>query len=192
MKRIAVLSIVLLLLANPARLVAKSPTLKIVIQGADLITPIEIRDPKVLANFQVWSGMGTYSNVPGFDPTTPSFIIDWSAGSTVDPSKALPRYEVSFSADWPNERLVYALSYAFDALTGRGYVYLPGKNDKNYELNVHTIIRRAEGKWFHSWAKWDSIAQQLIESRKREQSSITASGREPYLSKTGAALKRLV
>ena len=91
MKRIAVLSVVFLLLANPARLFAKGPTLKIVIQGADLTTPIEIRDKKVLADFDVWSGMGTYSNKPGFDPTTPSFIIDWARGPTAEPSRAVPR-----------------------------------------------------------------------------------------------------
>jgi hypothetical protein len=74
---------------------------------------------------------------------------------------------------------MYAVSYAFDAVTGEGYVYLPGKNDENYPLNVHTIIRRVEGKSFHSWNKWDGIAQQLIQSRRRKQSSNTASGIEP-------------
>jgi hypothetical protein len=179
MKRIAVLSVVFLSLANPAGLFAKGPTLKLMIQGADLTTPVEIRDRKVLSNFDVWSGMGTHSNKPGFDPTTPSFVIDWSQGPTAEPSKAVPRYEVLFYAARPNERVVYAVSYVFDAVTGEGYVYLPGKNDENYKLNVHSIIRHVEGKWFHSWGKWDSIAQQLMESRRRQQSSTIASGREP-------------
>ncbi len=74
---------------------------------------------------------------------------------------------------------MYTVAYAFDAVTGEGYVYLPGKNDENYKQNAHTIIRRVDGKWFHSWDKWDSIAQQLIHSREREQSSTTASGIEP-------------
>ena len=60
MKRIAAFSVVYLLLATPASLLAKAPTLKIVIQGADLATPIQITDGKVLANFQVLSGKGTY------------------------------------------------------------------------------------------------------------------------------------
>jgi hypothetical protein len=177
MKRIAALSVVYVLLATPASLLAKSPTLKIVIQGADLTTPIQITDGKVLANFQVFSGKGTYTNEPRLEE--PSFIIDWSEGPTVGPPKALPRYEILFYVDRHNERLVYAVSYAFDAVTGEGYVYLPGKNDENYALNVHTIIRRVEGKWFHSWAKWDSVAQQLIQSRKLQQSSTTASRIEP-------------
>jgi hypothetical protein len=174
MKLIAVLSVVSFLFVHPAQLLARSPTLKIVIRGADLTDAIEIRDRKTLADFEVWSGAGTYSNEPGFDPTAPSFIIDWSEGSIAEPSRALPRYEVLFYADRHNERLVYAVLYAFDPISGEGYVYLPGKKDQSYRLNVHTIIRRVEGKWFHAWAKWDNVAEQLIEWRKREQSSTTA------------------
>ena len=41
----------------------------------------------------------------------------------------------------PSERLIYVVSYAFDAATGHGYVYLPGRSDKGYYLNVGTILR---------------------------------------------------
>jgi hypothetical protein len=176
MKRIATLSVVYFLLATPASLLAKAPTLKIVIHGADLTTPIQITDEKVLANFKVFSGKGTYANEPRLEE--PSFIIDWSQGPTVEPPRSLPRYGILFYADRPNERLVYAVSYAFDAATGQGYVYLPGKNEENYALNVHTIIRGVEGNWFHSWLKWDSVAQQLIQCHRRKQST-TANRIEP-------------
>ena len=76
------------------------------IQGADLKTPVQISDGMLLANFQVLSGKGTYSNEPRLEE--PSFIIDWSQGPTVEPSKALPRYDILFYADRPNGRLVYA------------------------------------------------------------------------------------
>lgn len=142
-------------------------TLKIVIQGPDLTAPIQITDEKAVANFQVLAGKGTYANEPRLEE--PSFIIDWSRGPTIAPSKDLPHYEILFYGDRPNEHLVYTVSYAFDALNGNGYVYLPGRKDPGYELNVHTIIRRVEGHWFHSWDKWDRIAQRLIRSRVREQ-----------------------
>lgn len=177
MKSIVALSVVYALLATPASLLAKSPTLKIVIRGADLTTPLQIIDGKVLASFQVFSGKGTYANEPRLEE--PSFIIDWSKGPTAEPPETLPRYEILFYVDRHDERLVYAVTYAFDAVTGEGYVYLPGKNDANYTLNVHTIVRRVEGKWFHSWSKWDSVAQQLIQSRRQQQSSTTASRIEP-------------
>jgi hypothetical protein len=163
MKRMVVaLPVMFLLLANPAQLFAKGVTVKITIQGADLKTPIEITDQNVLANIQVWSGLGTSSSEPGFDPKAPSFIIDWSQGPTAEPPKGLPHYEVSFYANMPSERLIYVVSYAFDTATGRGYVYLPGRNDKNYNLNVGTIIHGVEGNWFHSWTQWDSVAKRFV------------------------------
>jgi hypothetical protein len=167
MKAMVFLSVMFLLLVGPSPLFAKAETVKIVIQGADLKTPIQITDRKVLANIQVLSGKGTYSNEPRLEE--PSFIIDWPQGPTGEPPKALPHYEVSFYANLPDERRVYVVSYAFDPLTDQGYVYLPVRNDKNYRLNVHTIIRGVEGKWFHSWTKWDAVVQQLIESRLRSQ-----------------------
>jgi hypothetical protein len=165
MKRMVGALPIIFLLLLPARLFAKGDTVKITIQGADLKTPIQITDRKVLANVQVWSGLGTSSSEPGFKPKAPSFIIDWSQGPTAEPPKGLPRYEVSFYANMPSERLIYVVSYAFDAATGHGYVYLPGRSDKNYYLNVGTILRGVEGNWFHSWTQWDGVAKHLIESR---------------------------
>lgn len=166
MNRLAALSVVYLLLAATPTLLAKSATLKIVIQGGDLTSPVQINDAKVLASFQVLSGKGTYAYEPRLEE--PSFIIDWPQGSTAEPPKSLPRYQVLFYASRPDERLVYAVLYAFDAVTREGYVYLPGKKDESYALNVHTIIRHVEGRWFHSWVKWDSIAEQLIDARRQE------------------------
>jgi hypothetical protein len=167
MKRMLALPVVFLLLVNPAPLFAKGDTVKITIQGADLKTPIQITDRKVLANIQVWTGLGTGSSVPGYDPKAPSFIVDWSQGPTAEPPKGLPHYEVSFYANMPSERLIYVVSYALDSATGHGYVYLPGTNDKNYRLNVGTIFRGVEGSWFHSWTQWDGVAKHLIESRSQ-------------------------
>jgi len=65
----------------------------------------------------------------------------------------------------PNERLVYVVSYAFDAATGHGYGYLPGRKDKSYDLNAGTIFRDVEGKRFHSWTQWDEVAKKLIQAR---------------------------
>jgi len=168
MKRMAALPILFFLLSGLQASPYRFPTLKIEIKGDDLTTPIQITDGKVLADFQVFSGRGTYTNEPRLEE--PSFIIDWSQGSTVEPPNSLPRYEISFYVDRHNERLVYVVSYVFDAVTGNGYVYLPGKNDKNYTQNVHTVIRGVEGKWFHSWARWDSVVQRLVQSRRGEQS----------------------
>jgi hypothetical protein len=126
MKAMVFLSVMFLLLGGPSPLFAKAETVKMVIQGADLKTPIQITDRKVLANIQVLSGKGTYSNEPRLEE--PGFIIDWPQGPTGEPPKALPHYEVSFYANLPDERRVYVVSYAFDPLTDQGYIKLLRKS----------------------------------------------------------------
>jgi hypothetical protein len=56
---LAVLLNSLLILSVPTPLLAKGKTVKVTIKGAVLKTPIEISDPKILADFQVWTGLGT-------------------------------------------------------------------------------------------------------------------------------------
>lgn len=93
--------------------------------------------------------------------------MNWSQ-PTVDPPKGLPRYEVSFYAKMQNERLVYVVFYEYDPATEQGYVYLPGRMDESYWLNMGTISRGVEGKWFRAWRAWDGIARPLIAGTKAE------------------------
>jgi len=108
MKRLLSVSVTFLLLVIPAQVFAKGKTVKITIQGVDLKTPIEITGPKVLTEFQVWSGPGTSSSAPGFNPNAPGFVVDWSQ-AVAEPPKGLQRYEVSFYAKMPNRRLIYVV-----------------------------------------------------------------------------------
>lgn len=87
MKRIlAVALIVPLSLIVPSRLLAKGRTTKIVIEGTGLVKLLEITDRKTLANFNVWTGPGTFSTQPGFDANRASFIVDWSKGTGLGPA----------------------------------------------------------------------------------------------------------
>ena len=79
----------------PASLSAKGPTLKIIIKGASLTTPIEITDTESLKNFEVWAGAGVLINDV---PQTEGFIIDWSKGVVAERPNGLQHYEVSFYA----------------------------------------------------------------------------------------------
>ena len=153
---LAVLLNSLLILSDPAPIVAKGKTVKITIKGADLKTPIEISDPEILANFQVWTGPGT----SGADRQ--SLIIDWSQGPVGETPRALRRYQVSFHAA-PNDRIVYVVYYAFTPGAEPGYVYLPGESDEWAGLNVRSIWRGVEGKWFHAWSAWERVARPLVE-----------------------------
>src|SRR4029077_7902168 len=136
---LAVLISSLLILSVPTPLLAKGKTTKITIKGADLKTPIEISCPKILANFQVWTGPGT----SGADRQ--SLIIDWSQGPVRKPPESLHGYQVSFHTD-PNDQIVYVVYYAFSPGAEQDYVYLPGESDESAGLNARSIWRGVEGK----------------------------------------------
>jgi hypothetical protein len=154
---LAVLLNSLLILSVPTPLLAKGKTTKITIKGADLKTPIEISGPKILANFQVWTGPGT----SGADRQ--SLIIDWSQGPVRKPPESLRRYQVSFHTD-PNDQIVYVVYYVLSPGAEQGSVYVPGESDEWYGLNVRSIFRGVEGKWFRVWNAWERLARPLIEN----------------------------
>jgi len=153
---LAVLFNSLLILSIPTPLLAKGKTVKITIKGTDLKTPIEIRNPKILENFQVWAGPGTST------ADRQSLIIDWSQGPVRKPPESLRRYQVLFHTD-PNDQIVYVVYYAFSPGAEQGYVYLPGESDEWAGPNVRTIFHGVEGKWFRAWSVWERVARPLIE-----------------------------
>ncbi len=148
----------------PARSFAKGHTSKITIKGADLKTPIEITDFRNFkdVDINVWAGPGVTVN--GKEQTE-GFIADWSQPVT-EPPKGLQRYEVSFYAKFPDERLVYVVLYGYDPATERGYVYLPGRGDDWYGLNTRTILRGVEGHWYRASTGWDTVMRPLIAGAK--------------------------
>jgi hypothetical protein len=160
MSRLLTVFVPLFLLAVPATMFAKAITSKIIIKGADLKTPIEITDPKTLANYEVWSGPGTSWTGTRAEQGD-GFIVDWSRAVT-EPPKGLQRYEVCFYAKLPDEQLIYVVFYEYDPASGDGYIYLPGRTEQWYRLDVSTIFRGVEGKWFRASKLWEGVARPLI------------------------------
>jgi hypothetical protein len=159
---IALLLSAMLLLSVPLPVLAKGKTSKITITGPGLKRPIEILDPKILANFSVWTGPGTST------ADHQGLIIDWSHGPVRETPSMLRRYQVSFYAGAPpNERIVYVVYYVVNPDVSPGYVYLPGKFDEYYRLNVQSILRGEEGKWFPAWNAWERVARPLIQTAER-------------------------
>lgn len=167
MKRVFASS-VLLLVAATTLLSAKGVTTRIRIEGADLTTPIEITDPELLGNFNVWAGRGTYVSYSPGDVRhegTEGFIIDWPAGTVAERPAGVRGYRVSFFVkyrDDPNEQLAYVVFYDWDPTTERGYVYLPGKHDEWYRRNTRAIFRGVEGNWFHETTAWQDAVNPFI------------------------------
>jgi len=120
-------------------LLAKGNTVKITIMGSDLKTPIEISDPKILANFRVWTGPGTSC------ADDQGLISDWSQGPVSKTPHTLRRYQVAFYVDGLKDQIAYVVYYAFSPGAEQGYVYVPGESDEWYRLNVHSIFRGLEG-----------------------------------------------
>jgi hypothetical protein len=56
--------------------------------------------------------------------------------------------------------------YEYDPANDQGYIYLPGKTDEWYRLNVGTIFRGVEGNWFFARDAWERIARPLITRAK--------------------------
>jgi hypothetical protein len=162
---IAILLTFLLILVDSTPLLSKAKTSKITISGAGLKRPIEISDPKILTVFSVWTGPGT----SGADRQ--GLIIDWSQGPIRETPNTLHKYQVSFYAgDSGHERIVYVVYYVLNSDAGSDYVYLPGQSDEWYGVNVHSIFRGDEGKWFPAWNAWERVARPLIEKAERTDS----------------------
>lgn len=166
MKPLPAVLLASLLLIVPGQLSAKADTSKIIIESSDLGTPVEITDSKLLKDFFVWGEL----------------IVNPAKGAVSKRPPGLRRYQVSFYAKVPvqqyvgdhrrprQERRLYVVFYEYDPATAQGYVYLPARGEQWYTLNVSTILRRVEGKWFHASKAWDKVAGPLV-ARPGEPSS---------------------
>ena len=83
-------------------------------------------------------------------------------GEAVDaaPPANEPIFTVSFDVQPPQNRPVktaYAVSVARDARTGALWLYLPGRGEAGYRLNVGTIRRDGQdGHWHRPSPAWAS------------------------------------
>jgi len=145
MRRFLVIALTLLATIG---LEAKGPTVKITITGRGLPAPIEIVEPAILAGSNVFEG---------------SFI-----GETVDaaPQVKAPVYTVKFDVQPPQNgpvKTAYAALVARDARTGALWLYLPGRGEDGYGLNVGTILRDGQdGHWHRPSAAWASAIAKYL------------------------------
>ena len=142
------LLLALALFAFPIGLQAKGPTVKLTITGPGLAAPVEIVEPAILDGSNVFAG---------------SFI-----GETVGaaPTVKTPTYTVRFDIAPPQNkpvRTAYALTVARDACTGALWLYLPGRGEAGYALNVATILRDGQdGHWHRPPQAWASALAKYI------------------------------
>ena len=168
MRRFALICLAVSLLLTP--LGAVGLTTRIVITDVERGSFWEITERSILDQFQVWSGQGTYSGAPGQTTEgTQGFIIDWAAGTVEQRPSQLRRYELRFyvaprdtyQRTGAPEELAYVVLYEHDPATGLGYVYLPGRADEHFALNVRSIHRRVEGHWLRANEAWQTMFASL-------------------------------
>ena len=168
---------------------AKGDMVLIEVESATMPTLIRITDPKI-QDFTPWAGPGVNG---GRVPNAEGFIVDWHAGivsqQAAQPAPGLQHYEISFYEgcrtrnDWCTEkepRLVYVVSYDYDPASPRGFVYLPGRRDPLYYLNMGTISRWVEGNWFLASNSWEQFIRPVIAKAINPRASL-ADGKQACL-----------
>ena len=140
MRRFTALAIALLVIT--AGVEAKGPTVKLTLTGPGLARAIEITDRGLLDRSNVWEG---------------AFIGDATAAA---PAVNGPTYTVTFDVKLPEwqragVKTMYTVSVARDARTGGLWLYLPGRGEPGYALNVGTMLRDTQdGHWHRPPAAW--------------------------------------
>ena len=151
--------------AIPVTLAAKEKAVRITVSGGNLATSVEITDPKILGNFNVWTGPGTSLN------DAEGFIVQWSRGAIAEPPSRLPQYQVSFYTERSAERPFYVVFYCYDPSLRRGFAHFPSFAEKWYPQDVDTIFRGVEGNWFFSRTLWDAAIEPLIAKSEGKKAS---------------------
>jgi len=129
-------AVVVLCAATGITLAAKGPTVKLTMAPTTGAPPIHITAGDSLVH--VWSD-------------------DFLGPIAVEPGAALERYQMAFHV-LPNRsrdvQVMYVVTYARNTATGESFVYLPGRGEEYYWLNVSTILRGHEGRWHRAVPKW--------------------------------------
>ena len=148
-------------------ILAKLELVRVTITGAALPAPVEITDQLALRGFNIWSGPGNFKIEGGLRiPIVRDGSILWSQGIVSEPPKELPKYELTFYGGLPEERIMYVFRYVYDSIARKGYVYLPGRGEKWYEVNVRSILRGVEGNWFHASEDFANAVEAAVRKAK--------------------------
>ncbi len=145
----APLALLLIWLGTPRAACAKGSTVKITISGGALRGAIEVTDARILNLSNVWAGQ----------------FLDRSKGTAKEPPRGLGPYEVSFYVKLADDqaRKMYVVYYYPNPSTAQGYIYLPGKGETPYSLNVRAIWRpEQDGKWNYASPAWEDLIKPVI------------------------------
>ena len=144
MKRsITLLSILLALAILVAPVRAKGAVDRITVSGPGLDEPIVLgKDTPEMETLNPWFG-GFLGEMVEALPKGPLYTVDFYMN-----------FSASGAADM---RHIYTATYIPDPAGGAGYFYIPGRGDKEYELNKGTIMAaERDGKWHRASDSWEA------------------------------------
>jgi|SRR5689334_11142532 hypothetical protein len=145
-----VLLVALAVTALSIGLEAKGTTVKLTLTGPDLAAPIEIVEPAILEQSNVWEG---------------SFIgVALDTAPRVSASIYTVRFDVQ-PPEWMRQapRAMYTVQLARDARSGELLLYLPGRGDAGYALNMTTMLRDTDdGRWHRPSSTWASSVERYL------------------------------
>ena len=132
---------------------------KLLIVGGKLPQPVEVTDPKLLKASNPWFG---------------TFIPQWNQVSLqqiANPPPTAPRYELSFYTTFSSQdQIIYVAYYAFDPVSRRGFLYLPGSDEQWYSTNIRSIMRpHQDGRWNVADPAWSDQINSIIASGNEAQ-----------------------
>ena len=169
-------------LAVAANAWAKGETVKIVISGDGLSSPLEITNPDIVGQFNIWNGPGVTTVGLGGVPDSPAYLdpdrtagrfIDWPLGIARDLPAGMQRLEVAFSIGGrltPINDEKYWFAYEIDAENRRGYVYLP-------RWQGSYIRHGVEGNWFYASERWDELMMPAVSEASESTPNSSGQGR---------------
>ena len=141
---------------------SKGETVKIVIDGDNLSSPIEIASPDVVRQFNIWNGPGVSTRGPDGVQHPPAYLdpdktsgrfIDWPNGIATSLPTGMRRLEVTFyiaGRRTPSHDGKYWFAYEIDPENKRGYIFLP-------RWMSSYISHGVEGNWFYASERWDEL-----------------------------------
>jgi hypothetical protein len=180
------------ILSIPSVSWSKGELIKIVIDGDNTLAPIEITNPEIVRQFNIWNGPGVSTRGPDgvldppahMDPDkTAGRFIDWPRGIVTDRPRGMQRLEVTFHIDGPTGPVhsgEYRFLYEIDTAKQRGYIYLP-RSQGGY------ISHGIEGNWFHAAEPWDKLIMPVI---KRALAEVAALGAAPTINTASGPSQR--
>lgn len=161
---------------------SKGETVKIMIVGDKLASPIEITCPDIVGQFNIWNGPGVGTRGPDGAQHPPAYLdpertagrfIDWPRGNATDLPSGMQRLEVTFyiaGRKTPVHDGKYLFAYEIDSVKRRGYIYLP-------RWRGSYISHGVEGNWFYASERWDELIMRIILAASEDSADSSSHGR---------------